>query len=147
MKNFFCFVLVFTVLLVLSSSIAAEFYVAPNGNDANSGTIDQPFATVARAQEAVSPGDTVWIRGGEYVFSGTDIEIGILLDKSGEEGKRINYWAYQDEIPIFDFYQLATPVRIRGISVTGNWLHLKGLEVRGVQQILTRTNESWAIRI
>lgn len=52
------------------------------------------------------------------MFSGTTIEIGILLNKSGEEEKRINYGAYQDEIPVFDFHQLATPVRIRGISAT-----------------------------
>lgn len=134
-------------LLAPSPSTAAEFYVAPAGDDANSGTIDRPFATVTRGQEAASPGDTVWVRGGEYVFSGTEIQIGILLNKSGEEGKRINYWAYQDETPIFDFYQLATRVRIRGISVTANWLHLKGLEVRGVQQILTRAHESWAIHV
>ena len=134
-------------LLAPSPSTAAEFYVAPAGDDANSGTIDRPFATVTRGQEAASPGDTVWVRGGEYVFSGTEIQIGILLNKSGEEGKRINYWAYQDETPIFDFYQLATRVRIRGISVTADWLHLKGLEVRGVQQILTRAHESWAIHV
>ncbi|MBI5690643.1 MAG: right-handed parallel beta-helix repeat-containing protein [Verrucomicrobia bacterium] len=126
---------------------AAEFYVHPDGNDANPGTLAQPFASVTRAQEAVAAGDTVWIRGGRYVFSGTQIEIGILLTKSGAAGKRINYWAYRDETPVFDFHQLATPVRIRGISVRADWLHLRGLEVRGVQQILTHTNESWGIRV
>jgi hypothetical protein len=141
------FLLALAALLVPVSSHAAEFYVAPDGNDAGPGTIDRPFATVTRGQEAASPGDTVWIRGGQYTFSGAEIRIGILLDKSGQEGKPINYWAYPDETPVFDFYQLATPARIRGISVTGDWLHLKGLEVRGVQQILTRTNESWAIRV
>ncbi|MBN1973367.1 MAG: right-handed parallel beta-helix repeat-containing protein [Sedimentisphaerales bacterium] len=146
MKTFVCFLWI-TVLLALSPSIASEFYVAPDGNDANTGTIDHPFASIMHAQGIVSPGDTVWIRGGEYVFSGTEIQIGILLNKSGEKEKRIKYWAYQNEIPVFDFYKLATQVRIKGISVTGNWLHLKGIEVRGVQQILTRTNESWAIRV
>lgn len=147
MKIFTCFAWIFVVLLSLNSSCASEFYVAPDGNDANPGAIDAPFATVMRAQEFVSPGDTVWIRGGVYIFSGTDIQIGILLNKSGREGKRINYWAYNDETPIFDLYQLKTPVRIKGISVTGDWLYLKDLEIRGVQQILTRVNESWAIRI
>jgi hypothetical protein len=136
-----------TALLAWHPATAAEFYVHPDGNDAQPGTLAQPFATVTRAQEAASPGDTVWIRGGTYVFSGTKIEIGILLTKSGQPGKRINYWAYQNETPVFDFHQLATPARIRGISVKGDWLHLKGLEIRGVQQILTNTNESWGIRV
>ncbi len=147
MKNFIRFTLVPVLLLSTNISLAAEFHVAPDGDDANPGTIERPFASLTRAQDAASPGDTVWIRGGEYVFSGTDIKIGILLNKSGEKGKRINYWAYQDETPILDFHQLKTQVRIRAISVTGDWLHLKGLEVRGVQQILTRVNESWAIRV
>jgi len=128
-------------------AVAAEYYVHPDGNDAHPGTLAQPFASVTRAQEAVAPGDTVWIRGGTYVFSGTKIEIGILLNKSGAPGKRIHYWAYQDETPVFDFHELATPVRIRGISVKADWLHLRGLELRGVQQILTNTNESWGIRV
>ncbi|MCX6873505.1 MAG: hypothetical protein NTW21_06815 [Verrucomicrobia bacterium] len=32
---------------------AAEFHVAPNGNDANAGTAAQPFATLERARDAV----------------------------------------------------------------------------------------------
>jgi hypothetical protein len=138
---------VFAALLASPPAITAEFHVHPEGNDTHPGTLEQPFATVTRAQEAVAPGDTVWIRGGTYVFSGSKTEIGILLNKSGQQGKRIRYWAYRDETPIFDFHQLTTPVRIRGISVKGDWLHLKGLELRGVQQILTNTNESWGIRV
>ncbi len=81
------------------------------------------------------------------MFSGTKLTIGILLDKSGSAGKRINHRAYQDETPVLDFHQLVTPARIRGISVKADWLHLRELEIRGVQQILTNTNESWGIRV
>ena len=50
---------------------AAEFHVAPNGNDANPGTKDKPFATLERAKEAIrkSPKDqarTVILGGGTY---------------------------------------------------------------------------------
>lgn len=147
MKRYLLHLLPLFTLFAASHSTADEFYIHPDGKDSNPGTIEQPFASVARAQTAASPGDSVWIRGGEYFFKGTEIATGILLDKSGEEGKRINYWAYEDEIPIFDFYQLLTPARIRGISVTADWIHLRGIEIRGVQQILTNTNESWAIRV
>lgn len=135
--------------LGLSSTLAsaAEFFVAPDGKDSNPGTLAQPFGTVGAGEKAASPGDTVWLRGGVYEFSGKEIQVGVLLSKSGEKGKPINYFAYQKEIPIFDFFKLETAVRIKGFSVTGNWLHLKGIEVRGVQQILTNTNESWAIRV
>jgi hypothetical protein len=78
------------------------------------------------------------------VFTGTELAVDILLNKSGEAGKPITYSADQDEAPVLDFYELKTPARIKGISVTGSWLHLKGMEIRGVQQILTNTNKSRA---
>jgi hypothetical protein len=43
---------------------AATYYVATDGDDANPGTIGQPLATIQKAQEFVSPGDTVYVRGG-----------------------------------------------------------------------------------
>ena len=139
--------LVVAAVLAVGSAQAAEFHVAPDGDDANAGTLAKPFATLGGAQRAASAGDTVWIRGGTYAFAGTEAAVGVLLDKSGAEGRRINYFAYQDEKPVFDFFKLATPARIRGFSVTGSWLHLRGLEIRGVQQILTNVNESWAVRV
>jgi hypothetical protein len=59
------------LLLPLASLHAAEFHVAPNGNDANPGTKDKPFATLERAKEAIrkSPKDqtrTVILGGGIY---------------------------------------------------------------------------------
>jgi len=70
---------------------------------------------------------------------------GVLLDKSGQSGARINYWAYQNEIPIFDFSAMTAAARITGLRVTASWIHLKGLEVKGVPQILTTQHESWGI--
>ncbi len=47
---------------------AESYYVAVDGDDKYTGTIDQPFASVQRAQEAVSPGDTVFIRRNNLSF-------------------------------------------------------------------------------
>ena len=133
--------------LAASAASAGEFYVAPDGDDAAAGSLDRPFASLQRAQHAASPGDTVWVRGGQYTFSGTDRDIGVLFDKSGQPGSPIRYFAYEDETPVFDFYQLRPQARIRGFSVRADHLHFRGLELRGVQQILTDVNESWGIRV
>src|SRR5688572_28317945 len=89
------------------------YYVAPNGNDANVGTIGSPFLTIQRAQTAVVAGDTVYIRGGVYImqesqiaaFSGTNPVFAYVtnLTKSGTSGNRIKYWAYPGERPVFDY--------------------------------------------
>ena len=53
-----------------------------------------------------------------------------LLDKSGIEGKRIHYWAYPGEKPVFDFTNVKPEgYRVHAFEVTGSWLHLKGLQI------------------
>ena len=123
-----------------------DYYVAPDGNDSNPGTIDQPFATMQRGQEAAQAGEIVYFRGGTYVYSGGS-DVGVLLDKSGQPDQRINYWAYPGEQPVFDFFGLNPQARITGFRVRADWIHLRGLELQGVQQILTDVNESWCIHI
>jgi len=57
---------------------AAEFYVAPDGDDANPGSKAAPFATLERARDAVRGigkaergAITVWLRGGAYPLTRT----------------------------------------------------------------------------
>jgi hypothetical protein len=66
------------VLAVLTATAtAADFHVAPNGNDANPGTKDKPFATPARAMAAVrslvsgglKTDVRVVLRGGTYALA------------------------------------------------------------------------------
>jgi hypothetical protein len=135
------------MLALVRFSHAAEFYVSPSGSDANPGTLAAPFASVNRGQQAASAGDTVWLRGGQYTFSGTSTDIGVLFNKSGTANNSIKYWAYPGETPAFDFFNLTTAARIRGFSVRADWLHFRGIELRGVQQIITNVNESWGIRV
>ena len=137
------------ILLTLTFTVAARtFYVAVDGNDENPGTKEQPFGGIMRAQEAVLPGDTVFVRGGKYVMNENQIarvqRIWAYvhdLRKSGEPGKRIHYFAYPVEKPVFDFSNVK-PVnkRIMAFNVTGSWIHFRGLSVIGVQvTILTHT--------
>ena len=52
------------LMLCLPAMLAAkDYYVATNGNDSHAGTKEAPFATLAKAQSVVQPGDTVYIRG------------------------------------------------------------------------------------
>jgi hypothetical protein len=128
---------------------AAEVYVAPTGSDTNPGTLERPFASIKRAQEAVKAGDTVWIRGGTYALKEADIakKQGIFayvnyLDKSGEKGKPISYFAYKDEKPVFDLSAIKPAMRVDAFYVSGSWLHFRGIEVTGVQVVLTGHTQS-----
>ncbi len=142
--------LLFLLLIKLSGVSATTFYVAVNGSNSNNGSISQPFATIQRAQEAVKPGDTVYIRGGVYKMQEEQIArkeriwaFVNYLDKSGKEGAPIHYWAYPNEKPLFDFSGIkAEGLRITAFYVSGSWIHFKGLEVTGVQVTIKTHTQS-----
>jgi Protein of unknown function (DUF1565) len=46
--------------------LAVEYYIAPNGNDTASGGFATPWLTIARANAAAQPGDTILFRAGTY---------------------------------------------------------------------------------
>ncbi|HPA19774.1 MAG TPA: right-handed parallel beta-helix repeat-containing protein [Verrucomicrobiae bacterium] len=81
-----------------------ELYVAPDGNDANPGTIGQPFATLERARDEIrksGPGSrtaaTVHVRGGVYHLAHT---LTLGSEDSGTAEAPIIYRAYRDERPV-----------------------------------------------
>jgi len=117
------------------SASAAEYYVAPSGNDSAAGTMAAPFATIQRGHDVASAGDTVWIRGGTYrPTTGKASNAGFVFSKSGtSDTNRIHFLAYPGEQPVFDFSQLQLSTSTAaGFYVTGSWLHFKGLEIMNV---------------
>lgn len=83
---------VVTFLAVLAACVmpcaAADFYVAPNGNDANPGTIAQPFATLQAARNAARILGTnstrnIIVRGGSYYNVAVLLQNEMGADDSG----------------------------------------------------------------
>ena len=89
-------------LLGADTSTSGDFYVASGGSDDNAGTVDEPFATLARARDAVRKriaaglkgGVTVLIRGGTYELSKT---LTFGPEDSGTEKHAVTYAAYPGE--------------------------------------------------
>ena len=106
------------------SAYAAEYYLAPTGDDANDGSMAKPFATMQKGADLTEAGDTAWIRGGTYSI-GTPKNSGasVSFTKSGtSDQKRIKYWAYQGEKPVFDFTNmtLSTTGYTHGFAVNAS---------------------------
>ena len=133
---------------LIGLSNGATYYVAPAGDDDGSGTLEKPFASMTKGQSAASPGDTVFFRGGNYAVNSTTAEIAFTLSKSGTSGTPIRYFAYPGEVPVFDFKGMTAAKRIKGILVTGSWLHIKGLELKNIPQSdALKAHESWCVYV
>ena len=114
------------LLLISPPSLLSQWYVAPDGSDTNSGTIDQPFATIPKAIGVAVPGDTIYLRGGAYAIANT---ITISAVKNGSESQRFALVAYPGERPLLDFSSSASGRK--GISLSASYWHIKGFEVYG----------------
>lgn len=103
-----------------------DYFVSTTGNDANPGSIDLPFATVAKAIAVVGPGQTIYVRGGTYFPSQT-----MNITNSGTPGNLIKLWAYPGEQPVLDFVNQPYGAANRGfvLKTNGNFWHFKGLEI------------------
>ena len=103
-------------LLVLSVVPAAlhcaDYYVAQNGDDSNSGSINQPFATIQKAADVMAAGDTCHIRGGTYHQT-------VLSDNlNGRSDAPITFTRYGNENVTLDGSQ-----PISGLGSNGWTLH------------------------
>src|SRR5262249_44827931 len=107
---------------------AKELYVSPTGSDSAAGTIDAPFATLSKANGAAAAGDTIWVRGGTYYIPSQ-----LNLSRSGtSDTSRTKIWAYAGETPVLDasrYVTSNTAADVPVVVVTGNWMHLRGLEI------------------
>lgn len=56
----------FVVTVTAGAADPVGLHVAPNGDDRNDGSATRPLRTVARAVKLVTPGKTIYLRGGEY---------------------------------------------------------------------------------
>lgn len=117
------YILIFSVILSTGlSAQALTYYVDPlNGSDSNTGTIDKPFQSLSKSLSVLDANiGTIYLRGGLY-----SINVKVSLKKNGSENNYINIWAYPGEKPIIDF----TGNTSDGLSISGTYYHIKGLEI------------------
>lgn len=106
-------------------SAAGTYYVATNGNDANPGTLSQPWHTIQKAANTVTAGDTVYIRAGTYNEKVT------MNNLQGTSGSWITFMPYNNE-----------KVIVSGQGIPGNYdgvfllkdgckfIRISGLEIK-----------------
>ncbi|BAU92790.1 hemolysin-type calcium-binding protein [Methylorubrum populi] len=104
--------------------MANTFYVSPTGSDAQSGTLESPFASLEYAHSRAQPGDTILLRGGVYTpLSGID------LTSDGTSGKPIVVASYPGEHAVLDGSRLPQGEYVLNMQ-DASWNHLVGIEIR-----------------
>lgn len=100
------------------------YYVSPGGNDANLGTITQPWRTIQKAANTLVAGDTVYVRTGTYPEQ-------VIPQNSGSDGNYITYAAYPGETATIDGSGITLPDDLAGLfHISGKeYLRVSGLRI------------------
>jgi len=88
------------VVLALSINffLGQPYFISPTGSDANPGTLNQPFATLQRAQQAARENyGNVFLRGGIYYLPATLV---FTEQNSGTKDAPVIFQNYRDEMPV-----------------------------------------------
>ena len=101
------------------------FYLAPDGDDDNPGSIDAPWALMHFAVQQLQPGDVLVLRGGVY-----DLPATVSLGQDGLPDQPIVVAAYPGEVPIFDFSSMTRARNNHGFRLNGDWWRLIGFTIR-----------------
>ncbi|MFF9061364.1 right-handed parallel beta-helix repeat-containing protein [Streptomyces sp. NPDC014882] len=104
---------------------ASALYVAPNGTDGAAGTQTAP-TTLTSAISRVTPGGTIYLRGGTYRHAQT---VTIPTGNDGTAADRTELLAYPGETPVLNFSAQTEDPANRGLAVNGSYWHVKGLVV------------------
>lgn len=165
-KNCLCFYIAVIVLDIIffikpfRASLWAEpasesvYYVSPSGNDNNPGTEFQPWKTIQKPCNTLTPGSTVYVKAGEYnekitvnvsgTASGGYIVIRnyendkVVIDGTGISGDNIIYIEDNDYLKIIGF-EICNNTGVNdgsGIRIEGSGEHIelrdnKIYEIRG----------------
>jgi hypothetical protein len=117
------------LLPVHPPALSTQFFVSTAGNDSLPGTMDLPFKTIQKAvgqsPAVFKPGDTVYVRGGVYSSATTT-----SLSKSGTSLARYHLLAYPGERALLDCSSMPRTSSARGISLSGSYWYIYGLDVK-----------------
>ncbi len=119
--------LVFCIILSCMPVTAQSntYYVASNGNDSNSGTLDRPWKTIQKACNTAAAGDTVYVRGGTYSEQ-------VKVNVSGSSSGYITISSYPEETAVLDGTGLSLSGDTPAAFYVNNKSYLKivGFEIR-----------------
>ncbi|GAA1419612.1 sigma-70 family RNA polymerase sigma factor [Catellatospora coxensis] len=102
---------------------SADIYVAVDGDDSGPGSAARPYATLAKAVQAVRPGQVIALRAGTHRPTQT-----VEITTSGTAARRITVSNLIGERPVID--GSALPGGRWLISQTGGYWTVQGLEMR-----------------
>lgn len=122
---------------IADPAAAGAKFVAPNGNDAGTGRLNDPWRSIQRAVDSLTPGDTLYLRGGRYDVHTND-GAGVNVTRGGAQNRWIVIRNYPGEHPVVSSSAWATIRIAPGVS----YVEVRGLDLEGQPSAVTGQSSS-----
>lgn len=95
-------------------------------SDPVNGTVVETSQQILTAIASANPGETIYVRGGDYIFNST-----IQISGNGSNNNLISLLAYSSdtERPRFNFSSMSENSSNRGVELSGDYWHIKGIDI------------------
>ncbi|MFF4547676.1 carbohydrate-binding protein [Streptomyces sp. NPDC001406] len=110
---------------VSTATTGTVLYVSPNGSDSAAGTQSAP-TTLTSAISRITPGGTIYLRGGTYNYSST---VTVPQGNDGTSGARTTLSAYPGETPVLNFSAQSESSSNRGLQLNASYWRVYGITV------------------
>jgi hypothetical protein len=124
-----------------TAASVSTYFVAPNGDDSNPGTQNQPWRTIQKAANTMVAGNTTIVLAGNYYER-------VFVNQSGISGAPIAYQA-QGTVTMKGFTVSADYITIEGFDITdteNSWSNGWGIFVQGSHCVLENNYIYYATR-
>ena len=89
-----------------------------------------PFRTIPKAIFVAVAGDTVYVRGGTYTYTGSATAVTLPSKTGASATSRCYLISYPGERALLDFSAM-TGTSADGLKINGSYWYLKGLDLKG----------------
>lgn len=124
-----CTVLILPAFAAAATPPPGEFYAAPNGTPAGTGSVSNPWdlKTALNQTTLISPGSTLWLRGGVYHLPSTTE--GFISNLNGTATSPIKITSYPGEWAVLDGIVLAPNKNVTILKVFGTHTWFMNFEI------------------
>jgi len=110
---------------VSGAAAGTVLYVSASGTDSAAGTESAP-TTLTSAISRITPGGTIYLRGGTYSYSST---VTVPAGTDGTSSARTTLSAYPGETPVLNFSAQSESSSNRGLQLNASYWHVYGIVV------------------
>lgn len=122
-------------------SNGTQYFVSTSGNDNNSGSSTNPFATLPKCKNAMKAGDVCYVKDGASATVVDNYSAALELETSGTAGNPIAFVAYPGASVTIGNSNLSYGLRVPNINISVSYITIAGFSFTQTQEAMDASGD------